>query len=174
MSNIYLVGMMGSGKTVTGKKLAELLSYSFLDLDERIQQKSGRTVSEIFEKDGESSFRDQERKVLEETISTDKQVVATGGGAVLRSENISLMRRAGKVVFLDTSLNVIWDRVKNKKDRPLLKGDNPFEKLKKIFYDRESIYQDAADFIVNTDGLSADTAAKKVFERLRNRENHSG
>lgn len=174
MPNIYLVGMMGSGKTVTGRKLAELLSYSFLDLDERIQQKSGRTINEIFQNDGENSFRDQETKALGETASSDKQVVATGGGAVLRSENISLMRRAGKVVFLDTSLNILWDRVKNKKDRPLLKGDNPFDNLKKIFSAREAIYQDAADFIVNTDGLSAEAAAKKVFERLRNRENHSG
>ena len=167
MPNIYLVGMMGSGKSVTGKKLAELLSYSFLDLDECIQQKIGRTINDIFQNDGEISFRDQEQKVLQETVLLDKRVVATGGGTVLKTENVSVMKRTGKIIFLETSLNILWERVKHKKDRPLLKGQDPFGNLKKIFTDRESIYRNAADLVVNTDGLTAEAAAMKVLEKIK-------
>ncbi len=171
MDNIYLVGMMGSGKSVTGKKLAEILGFSFVDLDERIQQKTGRTINDIFQNDGEVSFRDQEHEALKETAAADKQVVATGGGTVLRPENILLMAKTGKNIFLETSLEVLWDRVKHKKDRPLLKGGNPFESLKKIFTERESVYKKSADLSVNTDGLTAEAAAQKILEKLRNLEN---
>lgn len=171
MDNLYLVGMMGSGKSVTGKKLAEIIGFSFMDLDERIQQKTGRTINDIFQNDGEVSFREQEKQALEETASASKQVVATGGGTVLKSENILLMQKAGKVIFLETSLEVLWERVKHKKDRPLLKGENPFENLKKIFVEREPIYKKSAELAVYTDGLTAEAAAKKILDKLRNIEN---
>lgn len=174
MDNIFLVGMMGSGKSVTGKKLAEMLGYSFVDLDERIQQKNGRTITDIFQKEGENYFRDLESKVLEETAASKKQVVATGGGAVLRPGNVLSMQKSGKVIFLETSLNVLWERVKNKKDRPLLKGQDPFENLKKIFSERAETYKKSAELSVNTDGLTAEQAAKKVLEQLRNIENDPG
>ncbi len=170
MNNIYLIGMMGSGKTATGKKLASLLRCSFVDVDESIQQKTGRTIVELFEKEGEGYFRNQESKVLDEISKINPCVVATGGGTVLRRENISLMRRTGKTVFLDASLDVLWERVKVKRDRPLLKGANPRENLARLFDERKIFYEGASDFRVKTDAETPDRVARAILEWLEKKQ----
>ncbi len=167
MNNLYLVGMMGSGKSVTGKKLALLLGYAFVDLDQWIEEKHRRLITEIFEKEGEAFFRDTEAALLKEACSAGPRVVATGGGTVLRPENVEQMKTTGKVVFLETSLEMIWSRVKNKKDRPLLKGQDPQSNLKAIFMARRPAYEQSCDFRVNTDGQSAETVARKILEEIR-------
>lgn len=166
MSNIYLVGMMGSGKSVTGKKLAPMLSVEFTDLDDRIERKTGRLIREIFEKEGEPYFREQEAELLKEAAASGPCVVATGGGAVLRPENVKLMRETGKVVYLETSLETLWRRVKEKKDRPLLRNGEPKQALARILGEREAFYKTACDFQVNTDSQKAEAVAKKIFEML--------
>ena len=166
-SNIYLTGMMGSGKSVTGKKLAQLLSYSFTDLDECIQEKTGRSIRSIFEKEGEVFFRRQETFVLSEISECEKNIVATGGGAVLDPDNVRRMKQTGKICFLETSLSVLWERVKNKKDRPLLKGGDPYKNLEKIFQERLPVYKSSADFEVNTDGQTAEAVARKILGILK-------
>ena len=166
MRNLYLVGMMGSGKSVTGKKLAEYLGYSFLDLDEYIQQKAQRKITEIFEKDGEDFFRDLEASALVEAARGESRVVATGGGTILRSGNVERMKTTGKIVFLDTSVEYFWERVKYKKDRTLLKDASPREKLMRIYADRMPIYKRVSDVSINTDGETADTAARKIISVL--------
>ncbi len=167
MSNLYLVGMMGSGKSVTGKKLALLLGYGFVDLDQWIEEKHRRSITEIFEKEGEDFFRAEEAALLAEACGAGPRVVATGGGTVLRPENIERMRATGKIIFLETSLDLLWDRVKSKKDRPLLKGQNPQAHLAWIFEVRRPVYEKNCDFRVNTDGQSAETVARKILEELR-------
>lgn len=157
---------MGSGKSVTGKKLASLLNCEFHDLDELIQAKAGKSIREIFENEGESYFRDLESEVVRGAANAPSAVIATGGGTVLRPENVQSMRRSGKIIFLETSLNMLWDRVKNKKDRPLLKGDNPKENLERIYKEREKIYRDVCDFEVNTDGQTAEQVALKIMDVL--------
>lgn len=166
MNNIYLIGMMGSGKTVTGKRLASLLHYGFVDVDESIQQKTGRSIVELFEKEGEGYFRKQESKVLGEISKINNRVVATGGGTVLSEGNVSLMRQTGKTIFLETSLEVLWQRVRAKKDRPLLKSGDPRQSLEQLFNERKDLYEKACDFRVNTDARTPVQVARNILEIL--------
>ena len=165
-SNIYLVGMMGSGKSVTGKKLATMLDCLFIDLDELIQEKARRTIVEIFEKEGEEFFRDLESGALKEISGLGPKVIATGGGTVLRPDNVRRMRDTGKICFLETSLEVLWERVKWKKDRPLLKQGDPKQNLEKIFETRSPLYRKVSDFEVHTDDRTAQDVAQEIFEKL--------
>lgn len=166
MNNLYLVGMMGSGKSVTGKKLAEYLGYPFVDLDEWIQEKTKRRITDIFEKEGEAFFRDLESASLAEACKWGPIILATGGGTVLKSENVDRMKASGQIIYLETSPEVLWDRVKHKKDRPLLKDASPREKLLRIYADRLPIYQRVSNFSVNTDGETADSVARKIISAI--------
>lgn len=167
MPNWYLVGMMGSGKTATGRRLAFLLGCSFSDLDQLIEEKTGRTVVEIFAREGEAFFRDVEAEVLREVSGTGPRVIAAGGGTVLRADNVARMRQSGKIIFLEAALETLWERVKDKKDRPLLKGADPKKALEGIFLARKNFYEGASDLKVQTDGQSPEDVAKKIFELLK-------
>jgi len=166
MPNLYLIGMMGSGKSVTGKKLAQFLKGSFVDLDDVIEKKNKKSISEIFAGEGELFFRDQESEVLNEVASQDKLVVATGGGVILRPENVDRMRASGRVIYLEASLDVLWKRVQEKGNRPLLKSASPQDKLKEIFLSRQPIYETVSEFQIATDGLSPETVAKNIKTQL--------
>ncbi len=165
--NIYLTGMMGSGKSVTGKRLAPKLGYAFLDLDEFIQERTHRSIPDIFAKEGEEFFRHEETMALKEAAAVSGRVIAAGGGTLLKPGNIDLMKQTGKIVFLETSPDILWDRVKDKNDRPLLKGENPKESLIKIYAYREPHYQSSCDFKVNTDGKTASAVADEIWALLR-------
>ena len=166
MPNIYLTGMMGSGKTVTGRKLAILMHYTFVDLDEMIQTRTKKTIAQIFAEDGENYFRREESYLLREVSRLNARVVATGGGSVLRSENVQCMHDTGKIIYLETSFEILWQRVKDKKDRPLLKSDDPKAALSRIYAERQEAYGGSYDFRVATDGLTAEAVAKKIYEGL--------
>ncbi len=169
MSHLYLIGMMGSGKTVTARRLAALLGYEFSDLDDMIEKKSGSTIAQIFSEKGEPFFREEEATILKAVSlpSAPSKVVATGGGIVLRPENVERMHSTGKVVFLKTSLETLWQRVKQNKERPLLAGNDPKQVLAKIFAERAALYEKASDFSVDTDGQKAESVARKIFETLK-------
>ena len=169
LNNVYLIGMMGSGKTVTGKVLADLLDYSFVDLDAEIQKKEGRSIAEIFERPGEPYFRDVESSVLEHFSKQSAQVIATGGGVVLREENVRRMKKTGKVVLLKASAESLWQRVRYSKDRPLLDKPDPFGALRQILKDRGIFYENACHFSVLTDGKIAEDVASEIREMLRSR-----
>lgn len=167
MPNIYLVGMMGSGKSVTGKKLALKMGYSFMDLDDLIQARLRKTIVEIFAEKGEEFFRDEESKLLREVCDDASRVIATGGGVILKAANVERMKQTGTVIFLETSLDVLWSRVKEKKDRPLLKQDaNPKDSLLKIFTYRRPLYEAASSLRVNTDGKTAGDVADEIYRLL--------
>jgi shikimate kinase len=168
-NNIYLIGMMGSGKTETGKILAELLDEAFVDLDAEIQAKEGLSIPEIFAGSGESYFRDVECSVLEDFSKESGQVIATGGGIVLREENVRRMKKTGKVVLLKTSAECLWQRVRYSKDRPLLNKPDPFGALRQILNDRGTLYENACNFSVLTDGKIAEDVAGEIREMLRTR-----
>ena len=161
--------MMGSGKTVTGKALAGLLDYVFVDLDAEIQSKEGQSIPEIFAGPGEPHFRSVESSALEHYSKQGRQVIATGGGIVLSEANVRRMKKTGKVVLLKASAESLWQRVRYAKDRPLLNKPDPLGALKQILRDREAIYENSCHFFVLTDGKIADDVAGEVQEMLRSR-----
>ena len=161
--------MMGSGKTATGKVLADQLDYKFVDLDAEIHAKEGRSIPEIFGSSGEPYFRDVESSVLEHFSKKEGQVIATGGGIVLREENVRRMKKTGKVVLLKASAESLWQRVRYSQDRPLLNKPDPFGALQQILSDRGIFYENACHFSVPTDGKIADDVASEIREILRTR-----
>lgn len=166
MNNIYLIGMMGSGKSVTGKALADITRRSWLDFDQELERRLGMSVTEVFKVKGEVFFRGEEGRVLEELSRKNNQIISTGGGIILRAQNVLRMKATGKVFFLKTSAEGLWERLKHKTDRPLLAGENPKEKLETILKERERHYLDAADFEIETDGKSALDVASEIKEKL--------
>ena len=166
MSNVYLIGMMGSGKTVTGKILASLAGFDFVDLDEEIQKRTRNSISQIFEKQGEEYFRFKETAILKEVSLLKDCVIATGGGIVLRDDNVQLMQNTGSLIYLESSPETLWQRVKDKKTRPLLAGENPQNRLNEILTERKSKYESVSNHRIVTDGLSPETVAKKIIEEL--------
>ncbi len=141
--NLYLVGMMGSGKSCTGPYLAKELDYSFVDTDKVIEKASGQSISLIFEQDGEKAFRDIESQVLSAIGQRHSLVVATGGGLVTRSENWGILHQ-GIVIWLDPGLDRLLLRLKSDPgDRPLLNNDDPLGALESLFIQREKFYLEA-------------------------------
>ena len=141
--NLYLVGMMGCGKSLTGPVLAKELSYGFVDSDSVIEELTKSSISEIFDQEGEFKFRQLENKVLNEIGQRHSLVVATGGGVVTKPNNWGVMHQ-GVVVWLDLKVDKLWGRLKNELDsRPLIKGIKDEKDLNKIFKDREKFYMEA-------------------------------
>ena len=148
---MYLIGMMGSGKTTSGKALAKLLGLSFVDLDEQIVEYAGHSINDIFKSEGEPYFRNIESELLFRVSAKPDQVVATGGGIVINPSNTARMRSAGLVIYLKTSLDVLWERVKGKKDRPLLSNPNPRKALESLYGERTPLYEENSDRVFATD-----------------------
>jgi shikimate kinase len=166
-THIYLIGMMGSGKSVTGKRLAAMLGRDFADLDAVLEQKSAMTIPEIFAQKGEAFFRDQETLVLREaSAQSPGRVFATGGGIILRPENAELMRKTGTAVYLRASVDVLWDRVKDKGHRPLLEVPDPKAALREILSKRRELYEKSCSVNVLTDGKTAEEVAREIVGLL--------
>ena len=159
--------MMGSGKTSTGNALAAMLGFTFVDLDAEIEKKEKQSIPAIFAQKGEPYFRNVETVVLKEFSKRRNHVFATGGGIVLRKENVQCMRETGKVILLKTSAKTLWQRVQYTTDRPLLNKPDPFGTLQQILADRESFYDTACHFAVATDGKLADDVAHEIREILK-------
>ncbi|MFQ6677596.1 MAG: shikimate kinase [Fidelibacterota bacterium] len=151
VGNIYLIGMMGSGKTTVGKLLADKLQTAFIDLDEMIETNTQKTVRDIFEQNGELHFRKLESETLV-NVNQKNSVVACGGGIVLKKSNRSFMRLTGKVVFLNSSIDELVNRLKTAPDRPLLKGGQVKEKMNNIWIERKKYYKETAHITINVDG----------------------
>ncbi len=142
--NLYLVGMMGSGKTTVGQRLATALGYRFLDLDVLVETVANQSIPDIFAAEGEDRFRDLESRVLSEVsaYASQRLAIATGGGVVLRPENWSYLRH-GLVIWLNAPLSVIYARLQNDTTRPLLQTPNPQTKLQSLLEERQSLYAQA-------------------------------
>ncbi len=152
--HLVLVGLMGTGKTTVGKRLADILDRPFLDSDEMIEARTGRTVREIFAADGEAAFRAIETEVLRDALAAEQPAVIAGaGGVVLQAANRSLLRDAlGVVVWLRARPETLLERVKSGVHRPLLDQD-PAGTLARMAHDREPLYREVADVIVDVDDL---------------------
>ncbi len=163
---IYLVGMMGSGKTTGGKRLAERLGLSFFDNDEQIEKRTGKTAQEYITTLGEYAFREKESATLNEIIQQSSDaIIAVGGGTVLREENRKLMKDNGKVVWLRGSVETLLTRVGDGNARPLLTGD-PQGKMNTIYAEREPLYAEIADIATDTDSRSLDQVVDAIVELL--------
>ena len=159
--NVVLCGMMGAGKTTVGGVLASRLGWRFVDTDSLIIEKYGE-ISTIFDRFGEEYFREIETEIVKEVVQGDCQVISVGGGLVLKEENVSLLK--GKVIYLQTSANVLVARLAGCEDRPLLKvGVGTLQdRIEKILKERTSIYEGVADFTVDTDGKSVEAVAMEI------------
>jgi shikimate kinase len=140
--NIFLVGMMGCGKTTIGQTLARALRYQFIDTDGVIVQLTQQSVNAIFATQGEPHFRELETQVLAELAAHTRLVIGTGGGIVLKRTNWGHLRQ-GLVIWLDVPLDDLWQRLRNDTSRPLLQGVNPYQTLRKLLRDRQPLYQQA-------------------------------
>lgn len=163
--NIYLIGFMGAGKTSVGRIVADRLGLQFSDLDELIEAECGKTISRIFSELGEDFFRELESKTLLSISHESGQIVATGGGVVLRKVNWEIMTERGVTVYLKASPSAIWSRIKNDTSRPLLQVEKPYERVIELLSIRSPLYEEA-DFIVETGDKSPEKVADDIIERL--------
>jgi shikimate kinase len=165
--NIYLIGPMGAGKTTIGKRIAEIKGMNFVDSDTEIEKRTGVDISFIFDMEGEAGFRRREREMLAELTRLSNTVLATGGGAVLDSENRDLLSARGVVVYLETSLEQQLARTRNNRDRPLLEGSDDIEAtLKELMQERDPFYRKIADLVVTTGDQPARKLAREIVESL--------
>jgi len=152
MHNIFLIGFMGVGKSTIAKLLAKELQAELVEMDETIEAEAGMSINEIFEKFGEQHFRDLETALVERVAKTGGAVVSCGGGAVLRPENVELMKQSGKIIFLSATPETIYERVKHSTNRPLLNGNMNVEYIRGLMERRREAYENAADVVISTDG----------------------
>lgn len=148
--NLVLVGMMGSGKTTMGRTLAKHLGKAFADSDEEIQKRTGVTIPHIFDVEGEPGFRSRETAAIAELAKRDNMVLATGGGAVLAEQNRRLLQQCGIVVYLKTSVHDLWLRTRHDRNRPLLQTGDPYGKLMQLYQQRDPLYQQVADIVIQS------------------------
>ncbi len=172
-SNIFLVGMMGAGKTTLGKALARRTGRDFIDTDRVLVERTGVPIVTIFEFEGEEGFRRRESGILEEVAERDNLVIATGGGAVLLEDNRKLMRRSGTVVYLRARIDNLWERTRHDATRPLLATADPRGTLAELLEKRDPLYRDAAHLVVDTGAQSASTLVNRVMSALREHQSTS-
>lgn len=164
---IVLVGMMGAGKTAVGKALAAKISVPFIDSDAEIIIAANQSIAEIFERDGEAFFRNKETKVIDRLLEAEtKGVLSTGGGAFMADKNRHMITDKGVSVCLKADLHLIWNRVKHRDTRPLLRTKNPYETLKGLFDARDHIYGLADISVLASAEFSIDQMADRVLEKL--------
>lgn len=169
-SSVFLVGMMGSGKTTLGRALAHRLDMPFVDTDRVLVERTGVPVTTIFEIEGEDGFRRRESAVIAELAEGEPRVIATGGGAVLAPENREVMRNRGTVVYLRARLEALWERTRHDNSRPLLATADPRATLAALMQAREPLYREAAHVIVETGSQSASALVGRVLAALRTYE----
>ena len=172
--NIFLVGMMGAGKTTLGRALARRLGREFVDCDRELVERTGVPVATIFEIEGEEGFRRRESGVLQELCARDRCVIATGGGVVLTEANRDLMRTSGTVVYLKARLESLWERTRHDSTRPLLATPDPRARLAELLAEREPLYRQTAHVVVETGQQSPATAVGRVLAALRDHEAAGG
>ncbi len=168
MDNIILIGFMGCGKTTVGQQLARKLNFSFLDTDRYIEQKSGRTVSRIFEEEGEEFFRELETAAIKElTGKLSQTIVSVGGGLPIRPGNAELLKNLGTVIYLEASKETLASRLKNDKVRPLLAGDDGLAKMELLYDKRLPFYEVACDIKILTESKCLQDVINNILERMK-------
>lgn len=167
VQNLILVGPMGAGKSTIGRLLAKELKLPFKDSDKEIEHRTGANIPWIFDVEGEQGFREREHAVLSELCTLEGVVLATGGGAVMRSDNRQVLRAGGRVVYLHASVEQQIDRTARDRNRPLLRTANPGEVLRALMAARDPLYREIADIIIETDVRPPRLVVQEILERLQ-------
>jgi len=165
--NIFLVGLMGAGKTTVGRTLARRLGKTFVDCDHEIESRTGASIPTIFELEGETGFRTREEAMLHELARRSDIVLATGGGAVLRESNRRVLKERGFVVYLRAQVEDLFRRTRNDRNRPLLQNTDPRARLEALFRDRDPLYREVAALIADTGEQSVQKLVRSLEERIR-------
>lgn len=166
---VALIGMMGAGKTAVGKALSAKLGVPFVDSDAEIELAANMTIAEIFSRDGEPFFRRKESQVIERLLNSAPVVLSTGGGAFMAESNRMAISTRGISIFLNADLDTLWNRVKHKDSRPLLRSANPYQTLSDLLDKRRPVYA-LADMMVPSDAdVSVDEMATRVIQSLLSR-----
>lgn len=165
--SVALVGMPGSGKSALGRRLAQRLDWPFVDLDQVIEERAGCTIRELFEREGEAYFRDiEQRYTAEFAQSAQRCVIATGGGAVLRPENRAALRAGPHVVYLCSSPESIYRRLRHDTKRPLLQVADPLARLRALYEQRDPLYREVASSVMDTGQASVSALTRALHELL--------
>lgn len=166
LSNVFLVGLMGAGKTSVGRALARHLGKAFFDTDQEIERLTGVRIPVIFDIEGEAGFRVRESKVLEELTQRLDIVLATGGGIVLAEHNRRLLTERGTVVYLRATVADLGTRTRNDRNRPLLRAGDPLAVLQTLYEQRDPLYRAVADLVVDTGSQSVRVLVRKLADEL--------
>lgn len=165
--NIFLIGMMGAGKTTIGKSLASYLDKDFVDSDHEIQLRTGVKIPLIFEIEGEAGFRKRETEVLHDLVKLEDIILATGGGVILSEENRRLLKQNGIVVYLCASIDELLRRTRTDKNRPLLQTEDQHARLAGLLEQRDALYRNTADIIIDSGKQGVRSLVYKLIRKLR-------
>jgi shikimate kinase len=166
LRNVFLIGPMGAGKSAVGRYLARALHLSFFDSDDEIESRTGVDIPFIFEKEGEAGFRKREAAVIDDLSKMDGIVLATGGGAVIDPDSRSFLGGRGFVVYLYTTVEQQVQRTKKGRERPLLENSDPHTTLTELLAQRDPLYREIADIVVETDGRRVKSVATEIIEQV--------
>ena len=164
--NIYLIGLMGAGKSTAGRLLAQTMGREFYDSDDEIVKRTGASIPTIFEIEGEAGFREREQRMIAELCAKKSVILGTGGGAILREANREALKNTGWVVYLSTSPERLINRTRYDKNRPLLQTANPLSVLTQLYEVRHPIYQDLADIVITTGAGHVTHVVAHIIEQL--------
>lgn len=164
--NLFLVGLMGAGKTTVGRLLAKHYGYAFHDSDHEIEARTGVKIPVIFEIEGEAGFRKREENAIAELSTLSGIVLATGGGAVLSPANRESLRKNGLVIYLRGSPEHLYERTRHDRNRPLLQTENPLAKLRELYKLRDPLYREVADIVVDTGRQNVANMTRVLFGKL--------
>lgn len=166
---VVMVGMMGAGKTAVGRTVASMLNVPFLDSDAEIESAANMSIAEIFARDGEPFFRERETEVIGRLLDNERGILSTGGGAFMNAHNREMITQRGVSVWLDADLSLLWERVRHRDTRPLLRVDNPFEVLSTLYNTRVPVYALADLSVKSAPNLSLEDMGARVIDKLLTR-----
>ncbi|HWR58395.1 MAG TPA: shikimate kinase [Thermodesulfovibrionales bacterium] len=165
MKNIVLTGFMGTGKTAVGRELARVLGWKIIDIDDEIVKARNMSINDIFNRFGEPTFRDMETEMLRKVSHNKNVIISTGGGAVLRQENMDILREKGVIVCLDATPETILERTSGNSERPLLRVEDPLGRIRELREARKPFYE-KADIMIDTGGKTPLLIAEEVLEKI--------
>jgi len=164
--NIVIAGFMGTGKSTVAKQLARKLKMEFVDTDQVIEENQGMSIADIFARYGEDYFRQQENKLVKELSQRENMVIATGGGTLLSSDNAKMLSQKGEIICLYADPATIYNRLKRKNNRPLLRGKNVLESINQLLKERKKVYDDIK-LKIDTSDLSIKEVVERIIELLK-------